>query len=35
MDGEGSDTTAEGSLEPLPSVAGKKPDATGQVTQWR
>lgn len=35
MDGEGSDTTAEGSLDPLPSTPGKELDATGQLTQWR
>lgn len=35
MDGEGSDTTVEGGLDPLPSTPGKEPDATGQVTQWR
>lgn len=35
MDGEGSDTTAEGSLDALPSTPGKELDATGQLTQWR
>lgn len=35
MDGEGSDTTVEGGLDPLPSMLGKGPDATRQVTQWR
>lgn len=35
MDGEGSNTTAEGSLDPLPSMPGKELDATRQVTQWK
>lgn len=35
MDEEGSNTTAEGSLDPLPSLPGKEPDTTRQVTQWR